>query len=82
MYLRGLTNATLDIASNPSDANDDDGYDEDIGGVVIAGLFILFILCCICRAIASGGCDSNDTDGSRVHRANLRRAARGQGPYA
>lgn len=76
MNLRGLA---TDIASNSTVLDASDG---EMSGNIIVILFILIAVICIINSANNGGCDSSDTDGNRVHRANLRRGARGQGPYA
>jgi len=97
MSLRGIINTTLtnssaalsvafnDTHNSTTDTTTDPYYGGSLAGNIIVGIFIFIFVACILQSYCRGGCDSNDsndTNGARVHRAQCRRAGRGQGPYA
>ena len=91
MNLRDLTNSinsinstnhSTDGADTADTASATDNSVGDMAGNVIIGIFLFVIVACTVNSWYRGGCDSDDTDDGRVHRARCRQAARGQGAYA
>ena len=63
--------------TNATDTYDGDNADI-IEYIILLIVIVIIIICCV----KNGGCDDEPHNTSdRVHRAQLRRAARGQGPF-
>ena len=76
------TDPTTDGTDPTTDGTTDPYYGGSLAGNIIVGIIVFIFVACIIQSYCRGGCDSNDTNGARVHRARCRQAARGQGAYA